>query len=78
VPKCPCGGKRKVVRYVTDPEKIREGVERLGVVERSAGGGEGAQEGLGTAFGDIAALAVHCRYRACRHDERTRTQAERV
>jgi len=29
--KCPCGGTRKVMSYVTDPEKIREGLERLGL-----------------------------------------------
>ena len=28
---CPCGGKRKVTRYVTRPEKIREGLTRLGL-----------------------------------------------
>jgi len=31
VQKCPCGGKRKVVGYVTDREKIREGLERMGL-----------------------------------------------
>ena len=29
--KCPCGGTRKVKSYVTDPEKIREGLEKLGL-----------------------------------------------
>ena len=28
---CPCGGKRKVRSYVTTPEKLREGLERLGL-----------------------------------------------
>jgi hypothetical protein len=29
--KRPCGGTRKVTSYVTDPEKIREGLEQLGL-----------------------------------------------
>ena len=29
--RCPCGGTRKVMSYVTDPETIREGLERLGL-----------------------------------------------
>jgi len=28
---CPCGGKRRFVSYVTEPEKIREGLEKLGL-----------------------------------------------
>jgi hypothetical protein len=29
--KCPCGGTRKEIGYVTDPEKTREGLEQLGL-----------------------------------------------
>ena len=29
--KCPCGGRRRFVGYVTEPEKIREGLEELGL-----------------------------------------------
>jgi hypothetical protein len=29
--KCPCGGTRRVTSYLTDPEKIREGLEQLGL-----------------------------------------------
>ena len=28
---CPCGGKRRFVSYVTEPEKIREGLEKFGL-----------------------------------------------
>ena len=28
---CPCGGQRRFVSYVTEPEKIREGLEKLGL-----------------------------------------------
>ena len=29
--KCPCGGRRRFVGYVTKPDKIREGLEELGL-----------------------------------------------
>jgi hypothetical protein len=28
---CPCGGQRKVIRYLTESDKIREELERLGL-----------------------------------------------
>jgi hypothetical protein len=52
---CGCGGRRKVVAYLTDPKKIREGLEKLGLWTKAAedrqGAGASADRGVRPAGG---------------------------